>query len=540
MSPTKTENNETSPQDLFQSTLSFFPENLSQLMLENGEPSHDASSILADEVEDVRPCSQALSLGLPPLRMISNSAQNNSQLRDARLADYFSPNPHGGQPPAYHPMNEQEQARNPAKPQHSSQTFQNTVDRMAPEMANLKKNVSTFTQNFNSFAQAQTQLINTLNARLVKAENERDRLRAALSQYQHQHQQFGSHMATPQAAPEFGSRMTTPQTAPESNASFFPGVEYAQISSPITSSKPLQEIKPYYSSPIQHSTSSTPFGSKLTGTKRPKSEKTKARKVLKIKVPGQLTTGHHHHHSTTSNSNGNGNSTSTTHTLTSPLTPGRIGPPTPHPPRSTTIISKRKIHNLEKLLPAASALIPLMPLTDTEIIVYFFQSLARPVVSLRLYARNWGPSNICDTLNAHRNIAGGYLRNTASVKCTTAIKRGKERFGEAWADELRDVFAHADDVQATDLMQLSAEESEVATDFRVRDLSRELKMHPRMGVDGGVFTECVKWCVERRAGYTLANVHELAMALRKGEEPDLREESEDEDEDEDEDEEKDA
>lgn len=174
-----------------------------------------------------------------------------------------------------------------------------------------------------------------------------------------------------------------------------------------------------------------------------------------------------------------------------------------------------------------------MPLTDTEIIVYFFQSLARPIVSLRLYARNWGPSNICDTLNAHRAIEGGYLRNTASVKCTTAIKRGKEKFGDAWADELRDVFAHADDIQATDLMQLNEEERAVATDFRVRDLSKELKMHPQMGVDGGVFTECVKWCVEKRAGYTLANVHELALVLRRGEEPVLAEESEGEDEDED-------
>jgi hypothetical protein len=143
----------------------------------------------------------------------------------------------------------------------------------------------------------------------------------------------------------------------------------------------------------------------------------------------------------------------------------------------------------------------------------------RPVVSLRLYSRNWGPANICDTLNAHRAIEGGYLRNTASVKCTTAIKKGRDKFGDAWAEQLRPVFAKADDLKATDLMQLSDEERQVATDFLIRDLDIQLKMHPKEGVDGGIFTRCVKWCVERGAAYTLGDVHELAWALRRGEEP---------------------
>ncbi|EMD86027.1 hypothetical protein COCC4DRAFT_146470 [Bipolaris maydis ATCC 48331] len=525
MSTIKTENNEQSSCTILGPTHS--------LMSENREPSHNASSILANEVEDGRPCNRALSLGLPPPHIASNCAHNN-YLRDARLADFFSPHSRGGQPPVYHhTMNGQEQNRSPSVHQHGHNTLQNTVDRMVPEIVNLKKNLNTFTQNANNFALIQSQLFNSLNTRLVKAEYERDRLRATLSQYQHQHQ-LGSRMNTPQAAHEFGSRMTTPKAAPESDggASQFhdDGGEDAHMPSPVTPCKPPQDIEHYYSSPIQRNTSETPFGSKLTGTKNQKREQTKARKDLKIKVPGQtpivgnLTAGVHHSTTTASNS-------TTTTALTSPLTPGRIGPPITHPLRATTIISKRKIHNLEKLLPASTALIPLMPLTDTEIIVYFFQSLARPIVSLRLYARNWGPSNICDTLNAHRAIEGGYLRNTASVKCTTAIKRGKEKFGEAWADDLRDVFAHADDIHATDLIQLTADERAVATDFKITDLSRELKMHPQAGVDGGVFTECVRWCVERRAGYTLANVHELALALRRGEEPVLVEESEGDEED---------
>ena len=85
-----------------------------------------------------------------------------------------------------------------------------------------------------------------------------------------------------------------------------------------------------------------------------------------------------------------------------------------------------------------------MPLTDAELIVYFFQSLTRPIVSLRLYARKWGPAGICDLLNEHRDIEPPYLRNTMSVKCTTALKKGRITYGEEWEDKHRRLFADAD------------------------------------------------------------------------------------------------
>jgi hypothetical protein len=84
------------------------------------------------------------------------------------------------------------------------------------------------------------------------------------------------------------------------------------------------------------------------------------------------------------------------------------------------------------MVPPSNAMIPFLPLTDTEIIVYFFNSLCRPIVSLRLYARGWGPAAISDAINSHRVVKPAYLRNTCSVKCTTAIKKGIEKYGEEW------------------------------------------------------------------------------------------------------------
>jgi hypothetical protein len=184
-----------------------------------------------------------------------------------------------------------------------------------------------------------------------------------------------------------------------------------------------------------------------------------------------------------------------------------------------TCINKRKIHNLNEMMPPVYAIIPFVPLTDTEVIVYFFSSLARPIVSLRLYARNWGPAHIVDVLNAHRDIDGGYLRNTCSVKCTTAIKKGKDKFGERWDEQYRQVFVQADDSKATDMIHLSPEEQEFAQDYDVRSLVLGLKKHPEVDVNGGIFTRCVQYCVENDAPYTLKNVWELASDIQAGRTP---------------------
>jgi hypothetical protein len=202
----------------------------------------------------------------------------------------------------------------------------------------------------------------------------------------------------------------------------------------------------------------------------------------------------------------------------SPVTPGRIGPPSTQK-RGVTSVNKRKNHTLRESMPPARAMVPNVPLTDTEVIVYFFQSVARPQVALRLYARHWGPAGIVDVLNAHRDIEGGYLRNTCSVKCITAINRGKDKYGNDWEESFRSQIENADDVTATDMTQFQEDEMENVFDYEIRDLNKGLIKHPKEGEDGGIFTRCVKYCIERDADYTLANVHELALALQGGIEP---------------------
>lgn len=160
----------------------------------------------------------------------------------------------------------------------------------------------------------------------------------------------------------------------------------------------------------------------------------------------------------------------------------------------------------------------MIPLTDTELIVYFFNSLSRPIVSLRLYARNWSPSSISQALNDHRMIEPPYLRNTCSVKCTTAIKNGKKKFGEEWDDLHRGLFGKALDDKATDLIRLAGDELDNAMDYPVLSLCVNLKKHPE-GEDAGVFTKCVKYCQEHNAMYTLSNVAQLAMDLEMGRTP---------------------
>ncbi|KAF2034161.1 hypothetical protein EK21DRAFT_108205 [Setomelanomma holmii] len=208
----------------------------------------------------------------------------------------------------------------------------------------------------------------------------------------------------------------------------------------------------------------------------------------------------------------------TAQTPKTPLTPGRIGPPS-SAKKTYTCVSKRGYHNLNEVIPPPYVQIPLLPLTDTEIIVFFFNSLTRPIVSLRLYAREWGPASICDVLNAHRVIEPPYLRNTVSVKCTTAIKNGRKRYGDDWDEINRAAFKDMRDDRATDMISLAADEIEYKSDFDIRALCNGLKMFPDETSDGGIFTRCVKWCHENNAAYTLANVWELASDLDAGNTP---------------------
>ena len=158
-------------------------------------------------------------------------------------------------------------------------------------------------------------------------------------------------------------------------------------------------------------------------------------------------------------------------------------------------------------------LIPLLPLTDVEIVVYFFNTISRPPVALRLYSRQWGPANISDILNEYREIEPPYLRNTCSVKCTTALKNGRKTYGTQWEEDLKAVFSVVDDFKATDLIRNTA--NDLATDYELRSLCLKLKKHPSDKA-AGIFTRCVKYCQETQATYTLSNAHELAAALTDG------------------------
>ncbi|CAN9347630.1 unnamed protein product [Alternaria alternata] len=332
-----------------------------------------------------------------------------------------------------------------------------------------------------------------------------------------------------------------------------PTTRYRDATAPrlSTPSTPTKECyKPFQtfqlSSPVHQDDES--FRSKLTTSKKSKKgEKTRARKALKVKIPdgkknvvpsvmttpskkidsgyltGNMASGFPNLMTPTS-----GQLTGTMESMylttpastypRSPVTLGRIGPPSTQK-RGVTSVNKRKNHSLKESMPPSRAMVPNVPLTDTEVIVYFFQSLARPQVALRLYSRHWGPAGIVEILNTHRDIEGGYLRNTCSVKCITAINRGKDKYGDDWEESFRSRIEEADDITATDMMQHKDDELEGVVDYDIRDMGKGLLKHPKEGEDGGIFTRCVKYCIEHDAGYTLANVHLLALALQGGIDP---------------------
>jgi hypothetical protein len=190
---------------------------------------------------------------------------------------------------------------------------------------------------------------------------------------------------------------------------------------------------------------------------------------------------------------------------------GRVGPPATGKLR--TVVNKREKHDLAKSMPPSHVLIPLLPLTDTEIVVYFFNALSRPVVALRLYGRHWGPSAICKVLNEHREVHPPYLRNTCSVKCTTSLRLGRDKFGTQWEKDYKSVFEIADDFKATDMIR--NKDYEITVDYELRSLCLNLKKHPSEDASG-MFTRCVKYCQETQATYKLSNAHELAAALIEG------------------------
>jgi hypothetical protein len=166
-------------------------------------------------------------------------------------------------------------------------------------------------------------------------------------------------------------------------------------------------------------------------------------------------------------------------------------------------------------MPPLNVQLPMVPLTDAEVVVYFFNSLSKPAVSLRLYARGWSPASIVQCLNNHREVDPPYLRNTCSVKCTTAIKLGRKLYGPDWEEQYRAIFTNAEDPKATDLIRADVNDT---VDYDICALGAALKKHPS-GEEAGIFTECVKYCIENNARYTMSNVFQLAIDLQDGNVP---------------------
>ncbi|RYN51897.1 hypothetical protein AA0117_g8471 [Alternaria alternata] len=379
-----------------------------------------------------------------------------------------------------------------------------------------------------AFSRGNAEALGTLTARLDKIEMDNRALRETVAQL------VNDATAGSRSAPGPTTR--------------YRDVTTSRLSSPITPTKvryePFQTFQ--LSSPVPQDEES--FISKLTPSKKSKKgEKTRDRKALKVKIPngkknvvpsvmttpskkidsgyltGNMASGFPNLMTPTSGqlTGTMGSMYLTTPASTyprSPVTPGRIGPPSTQK-RGVTSVNKRKNHSLKESMPPSRAMVPNVPLTDTEVIVYFFQSLARPQVALRLYSRHWGPAGIVEILNTHRDIQGGYLRNTCSVKCITAINRGKDKYGDDWEESFRSRIEEADDITATDMMQHKNDELEGVVDYDIRDMGKGLLKHPKEGEDGGIFTRCVKYCIEHDAGYTLANVHLLALALQGGIDP---------------------
>lgn len=128
-----------------------------------------------------------------------------------------------------------------------------------------------------------------------------------------------------------------------------------------------------------------------------------------------------------------------------------------------------------------------------------------------------------EVLNAHRVIEPPYLRNTCSVKCITAQRRGTDRFGEGWIEEARKDFRDADDVRATELLAIEDDECEEPIDIDVLDLLNGLRKHPDeredAATESGIFTRCVRYCAEKNHRWRISRIHELAQMLDAGDTP---------------------
>ncbi|KAF2635554.1 hypothetical protein P280DRAFT_193923 [Massarina eburnea CBS 473.64] len=195
-------------------------------------------------------------------------------------------------------------------------------------------------------------------------------------------------------------------------------------------------------------------------------------------------------------------------------------PRTPVTPRSgrraNMLGSITPKNNLRSLLPPAGVQIPMVPLNNLELIVFFLNCAVRPLFAARLYAK-LGPRKIADIVNEYREVLPeGFRANTISRKITQALRKGQDEAAEGgarWLDETYALFAAADDAKATDLIRLNDEEAASAPDFDVLNMVRGLRKYPAENGVEGLFTQCVRFCAENNVSYKLSRIHIMAIAI---------------------------
>jgi hypothetical protein len=182
------------------------------------------------------------------------------------------------------------------------------------------------------------------------------------------------------------------------------------------------------------------------------------------------------------------------------------------------VLYKKDKHDLTSKLPPANLKLPLVPLTDVEIIVFFYNSSSRPVVSVRLYARG-GPNVIAQIINEHRVVKpDGYKRNTCSVHCNKAVKTFIRTNGEERKKQMSDFFEAAGDVEATNAIRHEENELPTTCDFPMLGLLNDLIKLPSGG-QAGIFTDCVRWCQDNQVDAKVSQAHLIAHALVHGTDP---------------------
>ena len=170
-----------------------------------------------------------------------------------------------------------------------------------------------------------------------------------------------------------------------------------------------------------------------------------------------------------------------------------------------------RTHNAAEIMPSLNTIIPEMPLTDTEIIVYFFLSLSRPLVALRMKARFLGPTRIANILNEHREFQPlPYKHNSVLYKLTRAKEQGIEAYGVKWqSDTLTRFRAAHDDKELTDLMRFLPGEFYKTQDPDVLEICSDGFRRLPEGEGAGPFTHCVRWCKENNYSCKLSKIHEV-------------------------------